>query len=155
MLASFVVSLAFFVSAKLGHPVDNVSALLTTIGVTTVVWVAVTFLTPPVEAGALAKFYAIVRPAGPGWARDSPAERPGAVARFAAARAAGLGARLGVGLRRAVCDRRLHLRTAGPGRPLEHDRRGGDRGTARHRASALASDGRPGARWKAKLQRLQ
>ncbi len=69
MLASFVVSLAFFVSAKLGHPVDNVSALLTTIGITTVVWVAVTFLTPPVEAGVLAKFYALVRPAGPGWAR--------------------------------------------------------------------------------------
>jgi Na+/proline symporter len=69
MAASFVVSLAFFVAAKLGHAVDSVNALLITIGITTVVWLAVTFLTPPVEAGVLAAFYRLVRPAGPGWAR--------------------------------------------------------------------------------------
>ena len=36
---------------------------------TTIVWVAVTYLTPPVETSVLAEFYAKVRPAGPGWAR--------------------------------------------------------------------------------------
>jgi solute:Na+ symporter, SSS family len=69
MLASFVVSLAFFVAAKLGHPVDTVDVLLSTIGITTLTWVAVTYLTPPVEASVLRAFYAKVRPAGPGWAR--------------------------------------------------------------------------------------
>ena len=69
MLASFVVSLAFFVAAKLGHAVDTIAVLLTTIGITTIVWIAVTYLTPPVETSVLAGFYAKVRPAGPGWAR--------------------------------------------------------------------------------------
>jgi len=69
MAASFVVSLAFFAAAKFGHAVDTVSALLITIAITTVVWLAVTFLTPPVEAGVLASFYRLVRPAGPGWTR--------------------------------------------------------------------------------------
>ena len=69
MLCSFVVSLGFFGAAKLGHPVDSIVVLLTTIGVTTVVWLSVTFLTPPVESGVLAAFYEKVRPAGPGWTR--------------------------------------------------------------------------------------
>ena len=69
MLASFVVSLGFFVAAKLGHAVDTVTVLLTTIGITTIVWITVTYLTPPVETSVLAAFYAKVRPAGPGWTR--------------------------------------------------------------------------------------
>ncbi|HYL26369.1 MAG TPA: sodium:solute symporter family protein [Candidatus Nitrosotalea sp.] len=69
MLSSFVISLGFFIAAKFGHPVDSVVVLLATIGVTTLVWIAVTFLTPPVESGVLAAFYRKVRPAGPGWAR--------------------------------------------------------------------------------------
>jgi SSS family solute:Na+ symporter len=67
MLSSFVVAFAFFVAAKLGHTADTTVVLLTTIAVTTVVWVAVTFCTPPVERSVLAEFYARVRPAGPGW----------------------------------------------------------------------------------------
>ncbi len=69
MFASFVISIGFFVAAHLGHPADSTIGLLVTIGVTTLVWLAVTFLTPPVEEGALAAFYDKVRPAGPGWAR--------------------------------------------------------------------------------------
>jgi len=69
MAASFVVSLIFFVAAKLGHTADTTTVLLTTIAVTTVVWIAVTYCTPPVDANVLAAFYARVRPAGPGWAR--------------------------------------------------------------------------------------
>ena len=69
MLSSFVIALGFFIAAKVGHPVDGVTALLTTIAITTIVWIAVTYLTPPVEERVLADFYAKVRPAGPGWAR--------------------------------------------------------------------------------------
>jgi Na+/proline symporter len=69
MLASFVVSIAFFVAAKLGHSADATVVLLTTIGVTTIVWIVVTFCTPPVERSVLVEFYARVRPAGPGWER--------------------------------------------------------------------------------------
>jgi SSS family solute:Na+ symporter len=69
MLSSFVVSLSFFIAAKLGHPAGTTTVLLTTIAVTTVVWIAVTFCTPPVERSVLAEFYARVRPAGPGWER--------------------------------------------------------------------------------------
>jgi SSS family solute:Na+ symporter len=69
MLASFIVALAFFVAAKLGHGVDTTVMLLVTIAVTTVVWVVVTFCTPPVPSAVLADFYERVRPAGPGWAR--------------------------------------------------------------------------------------
>jgi solute:Na+ symporter, SSS family len=69
MLSSFSVSLAFFIAAKLGHAADNIEVLLTTIAATTVVWVAVTYLTPPVDSTALRAFYERVRPAGPGWAR--------------------------------------------------------------------------------------
>ncbi|MGP8100842.1 MAG: sodium:solute symporter family protein [Candidatus Cybelea sp.] len=69
MLASFGVALAFFVAARTGHAVPSTTALLTTIGITTLVWVVVTYLTPPVGEETLAAFYAKVRPAGPGWAR--------------------------------------------------------------------------------------
>ncbi len=127
MAASFVVSLGFFVAAKLGHAAGTVDSLLATIGVTTVVWIAVTFLTPPVEERVLAAFYAKVRPAGPGWARVRRESGLRRVARLAAARAARLGARPGVGLRRALRDGRLRLRAPGPGGALERRGRAGDR----------------------------
>jgi SSS family solute:Na+ symporter len=44
------------------------SKLLVTVGVTTVVWVTVTFLTPPVEAARLADFLRRIRPGSRGWA---------------------------------------------------------------------------------------
>jgi solute:Na+ symporter, SSS family len=67
MLASFVVSLSFFVAAKFGHSIDATTVLLTTIAATTVVWIVVTYCTPPVDAAVLRSFYEKVRPAGPGW----------------------------------------------------------------------------------------
>ncbi|MFH1529482.1 MAG: sodium:solute symporter family protein [Pseudomonadota bacterium] len=45
------------------------SKLLVIVGVTTVVWVAVTFLTPPVDDARLADFLRRVRPGSPGWAK--------------------------------------------------------------------------------------
>jgi SSS family solute:Na+ symporter len=68
MIASFGVALAFFVAARCGHAVASTTALLTTIGITTAVWLVVTYLTPPVGEETLTAFYAKVRPAGPGWA---------------------------------------------------------------------------------------
>jgi SSS family solute:Na+ symporter len=38
------------------------------VGVTTVVWLAVTFLTPPTDAATLQAFFRRVHPGGPGWA---------------------------------------------------------------------------------------
>jgi Na+/proline symporter len=42
--------------------------MLTTVAVTTIAWVAVTFLTKPEPRELLKEFYARARPAGPGWA---------------------------------------------------------------------------------------
>jgi SSS family solute:Na+ symporter len=41
--------------------------MLVTVGITTVVWVAVTFMTQPEPVGKLIAFYRRVRPEGPGW----------------------------------------------------------------------------------------
>jgi hypothetical protein len=69
MASSFVVSLGFFAAGKLGHAASSTTVLLVTVAVTTVVWLAVTALTPAVPEATLEAFYAKVRPAGPGWAR--------------------------------------------------------------------------------------
>ena len=69
MASSFAVSLAFFVLSKTGHIFDDNTVLLTTVAITTVVWLAVTFLTPPVDDATLEAFYLKVRPAGAGWAK--------------------------------------------------------------------------------------
>jgi solute:Na+ symporter, SSS family len=69
MIASFLVALGFFIAGRTGHAVPTTTSLLMTVAATTVVWVVVTFLTPPVDDATLAAFYAKVRPAGPGWSR--------------------------------------------------------------------------------------
>ena len=69
MVASFLIALGFFVAARTGHAVPTTTSLLITVGVTTIVWIVVTFLTPPVDEATLEAFYARVRPAGPGWSR--------------------------------------------------------------------------------------
>ncbi len=69
MAASFLVSATFFALAKTGHAVEDSTVLLTTVAITTVVWVATTFFTPPVDETTLDAFYLKVRPAGPGWER--------------------------------------------------------------------------------------
>jgi Na+/proline symporter len=67
MASSFVVALAFFVAAKQGHGVAPHLSLLATVAITTVVWLTVTFLTPPTDGATLRRFYQLTRPAGPGW----------------------------------------------------------------------------------------
>jgi hypothetical protein len=41
--------------------------MVTTVGITTVVWLAVTLLTAPESVETLDRFYRQVRPGGPGW----------------------------------------------------------------------------------------
>ncbi|MHB8876491.1 MAG: sodium:solute symporter family protein [Myxococcaceae bacterium] len=50
-------------------PTGGAHLMLVTCAVTTVVWVAVTFLTAPTSEATLIAFYRRVRPGGPGWRR--------------------------------------------------------------------------------------
>lgn len=67
MISSFVVSLGFFIAARLGHGVPSHVSLVATVILTTVTWLAATWLTAPTDQGTLQAFYRRVRPAGPGW----------------------------------------------------------------------------------------
>jgi SSS family solute:Na+ symporter len=67
MAGSFLVALGFFLAGKAGHPVASSTALVATVASTTVIWVAVTYLTRPTAPETLLAFYRLVRPAGPGW----------------------------------------------------------------------------------------
>ena len=70
MVASFVTSL---ILARNGYNLDDLSkpayaiTMLITVGVTTVVWLGVTFATQPESDATLERFYRRVRPGGPGW----------------------------------------------------------------------------------------
>jgi Na+/proline symporter len=67
MVSSFVVALGFFIARKSGLEIATTSALLITVAVTTVVWIVTTLVAPATDRATLLKFYALVRPAGPGW----------------------------------------------------------------------------------------
>jgi Na+/proline symporter len=72
MTASFVVSLLGFAYIKPMFAADDPNAIATmmlvTVACSTVVWLAVTFLTAPEPDATLDAFYRRVRPGGPGWA---------------------------------------------------------------------------------------
>ena len=70
MAASFVTSVALqAMGLNLADTAstDYALTMLITVGVTTVVWLAVTFLTPPESEATLERFYRRVRPGGAGW----------------------------------------------------------------------------------------
>ncbi len=67
MVSSFAIAVAFFIAQKAGAQIPSHISLLVGVGLTTVVWVVVTFATSPTEHGKLVSFYRLVRPAGPGW----------------------------------------------------------------------------------------
>ena len=69
MASSFVVALAFLIAKKAGSAIPDHIALVTSVGVTTVVWIAVTLATRPTDDATLVKFFELVRPAGRGWTR--------------------------------------------------------------------------------------
>jgi SSS family transporter len=70
MAASFVTSIALhFMGIDAGNTSsrDYALAMGITVAITTVVWLTVTFLTPPEPDAVLDRFYSRVRPGGPGW----------------------------------------------------------------------------------------
>ncbi len=67
MSSSFLMALMFFIMGKTGHPVPSHISLVSTIAVTTLVWLTVTFLTKPAEKSTLINFFRLVKPSGPGW----------------------------------------------------------------------------------------
>jgi SSS family solute:Na+ symporter len=67
MGTSFLLASYFFFAARSGSAPPSHVSLIITVLVTTIVWVAVSYLTPPVDRRRLVEFYRLVRPAGPGW----------------------------------------------------------------------------------------
>ncbi|MCR4341623.1 MAG: Na+:solute symporter [Gemmatimonadaceae bacterium] len=71
MTTSFIVSLLAFAYIRprfaATDPNGDAWVMLTTVAVSTVVWVAVTFATKPESDATLESFYKRVRPGGPGW----------------------------------------------------------------------------------------
>ena len=75
MIASFVVSLIALGTVKQRFAADDPNGdawvMVITVVVSTVIWVAVTYLTKPEPDATLDSFYQRVRPGGPGWATVS------------------------------------------------------------------------------------
>jgi solute:Na+ symporter, SSS family len=75
MLTSFVLALVLMFAVEPRYPAGDMRNdawnMLVTVAVSTVVWVAATFMTAPEPQEKLESFYARVRPGGPGWARVS------------------------------------------------------------------------------------
>ncbi|HUP24193.1 MAG TPA: sodium:solute symporter family protein [Thermoanaerobaculia bacterium] len=67
MTSSFVIATGLLVAQRQGFTIAAHHALLLSVAVTTTVWLAVAFLSPPTDAATLRSFYEQVRPAGPGW----------------------------------------------------------------------------------------
>ena len=65
MISSFAISVALLVLAKNGVAISTHVALLITIAVTTICWVATAFLGPETDREVLVEFYRKVRPSGP------------------------------------------------------------------------------------------
>ena len=68
MAASFTIAFSLFIARKSGLGLSSEAALVWSVVLTTLVWVAVTFLTKPTDTETLRAFYRKVRPAGRGWA---------------------------------------------------------------------------------------
>lgn len=75
-LAAMVVSFLVAFHLELVHPrvlpdvvLSPAAKLLLGVGITTIAWLAVTFLTRPTDEATLRRFVRLVRPGGPGWRR--------------------------------------------------------------------------------------
>lgn len=69
MASSFIISIGFFIAGKQGYVVADHISLIITVALSTLCWVAVTYMTSPTDDKTLVSFYQKVRPAGPGWTR--------------------------------------------------------------------------------------
>ena len=68
MVSSLLVSVGLAIAARRGAAISSHVALVITVAVTTVCWVATAYLAPATDPAVLRSFYRKVRPAGPGWA---------------------------------------------------------------------------------------
>ena len=69
MVASFGISVVFFVMKKSGSPLPFAESVLYSVGFTTICWLVATFVTPGTSREQLITFYKKVHPAGPGWTK--------------------------------------------------------------------------------------
>ncbi len=70
MISSFGISAVLLILRKQsGFEISTHVALMATVAITTVCWVATAFLAPPTDRATLIAFYRKVRPFGPGWRR--------------------------------------------------------------------------------------
>jgi len=67
MASSFLVSIGVLILRKAGVGIPTHYALMGTVAVTTVCWVATAFLGPQTDKKTLIDFYRKIRPFGPGW----------------------------------------------------------------------------------------
>ena len=67
MVSSFLVSIGLLVLKTQGVVFSTHIALVVTVAITTVCWVATAYLGPETDRGVLVNFYRAVHPAGPGW----------------------------------------------------------------------------------------
>jgi hypothetical protein len=67
MISSFVIAVGLFFARRGGLELSSHRALIGAVAGTTAAWLAVTFLTSPVDRASLVAFYKKIRPAGPGW----------------------------------------------------------------------------------------
>ena len=67
MVSSFAISVVLFVLKKNGFDYGTDKALVITVAITTLCWVATAFLGPETDRETLIAFYKKVRPFGPGW----------------------------------------------------------------------------------------
>ncbi len=66
-LSAMIVPLVVYGFVRARTTIVFPESLYLIVGVTTVVWIAATYLTPPVETRTLVEFYRRVHPGGPGW----------------------------------------------------------------------------------------
>ena len=82
MTSSLAVSIGLLILAKMGTHVSAHIALMITVAITTVCWVATAYLGPATDRETLVAFYRKVKPIGPGWASvrrevEAAGARPG------------------------------------------------------------------------------
>lgn len=68
MVVSFLVAIGFLVAERFwGYNPGETFKILAGVGITTVGWLTVTFLTSAADKTVLRSFYQLIRPGGPGW----------------------------------------------------------------------------------------
>jgi Na+/proline symporter len=67
MIASFTISVAFFVAGKYGYSLPFAQTIFISVGLTTLSWLLAAYFSPGTDQATLVAFYKKVHPAGPGW----------------------------------------------------------------------------------------